>query len=113
MKEATIQREILIDIGSRPTCRLFRNSTGFDHQKKIHYGLSRKGSSDLIGFRSKIIRQEDVGKIVAQFVAIEVKSSTGTATKEQRDFIKTVHGLGGRAGIARSVEEAKEIVGII
>jgi len=109
--EAKIQREILIDIGGRPTCRMFRNPAGFDKEKKVYYGLSRRGSSDLIGLKSRIVQQEDVGKKVAQFVAIEVKSMRGAVRPEQKDFIQMVRDLGGRAGVARSIEEARGIVG--
>jgi len=108
--ESRIQREILIDIGGRPTCRMFRNPAGFDKEKKIYYGLARRGSSDLIGLKSRMVQQEDVGKIVAQFVAIEVKSAKGAVRPEQKDFIAMVRKLGGRAGIARSVKEARRIV---
>lgn len=41
---------------------------------------------------------------------IEVKTPTGTATPEQLNFIRRMRELGHRAGIARSVEEAMEIV---
>ena len=108
--EAKIQREILIDIGGRPTCRMFRNPAGFDKEKKVYYGLSRKGSSDLIGLKSRIVQQEDVGKLVAQFVAIECKSAKGAVRPEQKSFIAMVKKLGGRAGIARSVKEARGVV---
>jgi len=108
--ESKIQREILIDIGSRSTCRMFRNPAGFDREKKVYYGLSRRDSSDLIGLKSRIIQEEDVGKIVAQFVAIEVKTARGAIRPEQRDFIAMVRKLGGRAGVARSIEEARGIV---
>ena len=41
---------------------------------------------------------------------IEVKSRTGRVSTEQARFIEVVRGMGYRAGVARSVEEAVRIV---
>lgn len=57
-------------------------------------------SSDLIGI------QADTGR----FFAIEVKTATGRASKEQINFINHVKKMGGIAGIARSEEEALELL---
>lgn len=69
--------------------------------RPLHAGLC-VGSSDLIGYR-----QVDG---VAQFVALEVKSATGRATKEQGQFIDHIQAAGGLAGIARSVDDAAAIL---
>jgi hypothetical protein len=61
------------------------------------------GSSDLVGWRTT-----ESG--VAQFVAVEVKSKTKGASSEQQRFIEAVQGAGGCAGIARSVEDARELL---
>jgi len=110
--EKHIQRDIFLAIGSKPTCRIFRNNIGFDHDKKVHYGL-HKGSSDLIGLKSLIISPEDVGKRLAVFVAIEVKRPDEKPTEDQKNFINMVRWLGGFAGIATSVEDAERIVNIM
>ena len=92
-------------------CRLFRNNTGAIKDAEgrlVRFGLC-KGSSDLIGFRPTVITPEMVGKTVAVFTAIEVKTPTGKPTPEQVHFIKRVKELGGIAGIARSVEDALAI----
>ncbi len=68
------------------------------------------GSSDLIGWTTKIITPEMVGKKVAIFTALEIKTPTGKATKEQINFIIQVLDNGGIAGIARSGEDAVNIV---
>jgi len=57
------------------------------------------GMADLIGMTTNGI-----------FFAIEVKSATGKATKEQLEFLKYVDESGGIAGIARSVEDAEMII---
>ena len=69
--------------------------------RPLHAGLC-VGSSDLIGYR-----QVDG---VAQFVALEVKSATGRATKEQSQFLEHIQAAGGLAGIARSVDDAAAIL---
>ena len=69
--------------------------------RPLHAGLC-VGSSDLIGYR-----QVDG---LAQFVALEVKSPTGRATKEQSQFLEHIQVAGGLAGIARSVDDAAAIL---
>lgn len=58
-----------------------------------------KGHPDLYGFRPD-------GKVFY----IEVKNAKGRARPEQKQFIKTVKARGALAGIARSVEDALDIV---
>jgi ribosomal protein L27 len=70
--------------------------------RPLHAGLC-VGSSDLIGYR-----QVDG---VAQFVALEVKSATGRATKEQSQFLEHITAAGGCAGVVRSIEDADLVLG--
>lgn len=128
MSEHVTQQQILLAHGSG-SVRLWRNNvgTGWAGQatkvtpgnlravsqairpgdvvirqgRPLHAGLC-VGSSDLIGYR-----QVDG---VAQFVALEVKSATGRATKEQGQFIDHIQAAGGLAGIARSVDDAAAIL---
>ena len=61
----------------------------------------RKGVSDILGiYRGK-------------FLAIEVKSGRGRATKEQSDFLREVHDHGGYGFIVRSIDGAKQALEII
>ena len=129
MSEQITQQRILLACGSGAT-RLWRNNvgTGWAGQatkvtsgnrqaiaqalrpgdvvirqgRPLHAGLC-VGSSDLIGYR-----QVDG---VAQFVAFEVKSPTGRATKEQTQFLDHITRAGGCAGIVRSVEDAQTMLG--
>jgi hypothetical protein len=73
--------------------------------RPLHAGLC-VGSSDLIGYRSLLAGPEHVGQRIAQFAAVEVKSATGRPSAEQRQFINHITEAGGRAGIARSVDDA-------
>ena len=75
----------------------------------VTFGLA-PGSSDLIGWKTHKISIEDVGKEIAQFVAIEVKDK-GKATEQQTKFINTVKGAGGIAGVAKSITDALALLG--
>ena len=111
MSEQHIQQEIRLALGRGPA-RLWRNNTGtlLDRQgRPVQFGLC-KGSSDLIGLRTITIGPEHVGQTMAVFAAVEVKALKGRTTPEQQAFIDTVQGMGGLAGIARSVDDAAAIL---
>ena len=57
------------------------------------------GFSDLFGFRKD-----------GQIFFIEVKNETGRVRPEQKQFLETMRSFGALAGVARSPEEALEIV---
>ena len=84
---------------------LFRNNTGvfltLDGKRKVQAGLG-KGTSDMIGWRSVIITESDVGRKVAVFTAIEAKTPDGVLSDEQRHFIHMVRLAGGFAFVVRS-----------
>lgn len=112
MSETTILRAVHLAVGSRPDVRLFRNNVGVATHadgSRVVYGLC-PGSSDLIGWRIVTVTPEMVGKPLAQFVALEVKTPTGRVTPEQRTFITAVTKSGGLGVVVRSAEDAiKEI----
>lgn len=96
MTEADIMREIQVAVSGLGH-RVLRNNVGAlkdANGRWVQFGLC-KGSSDLIGWTS-----------AGRFLAIEVKSSTGRATKEQIAFIEAVRASGGVAFVARSADEA-------
>ena len=123
MKELNIQKNIMLAVSKYS--RMFRNNVGtgwvgevsatkdggkyIKDARPLKAGLCT-GSSDLIGWTTKIITPEMVGKKVAIFTALEIKTPTGKATKEQINFIIQVLDNGGIAGIARSGEDAVNIV---
>ena len=111
LSEQNIQQRIRLACSRGPT-RLWRNNTGKlrdDSGRLVTFGLC-PGSSDLIGYRSVTITPEMVGQTVAVFAAVEVKAPRGRPTAEQTAFLDHVSAAGGLAGIARSVEEAEEIL---
>jgi hypothetical protein len=64
--------------------------------------LANEGVSDLLGWT--------MANDIAVFTAIECKFGRAKPTPAQQSFIDTVRRMGGRAGIARSVEEAGRII---
>lgn len=74
--------------------------------RPIHAGLC-PGSSDTIGWTTKIITPEMVGQKIAQFTACEFKDKGGV-TGEQVLFISAVTNAGGKAFVARSIEDVVE-----
>lgn len=111
--ELAIQQAIRVRYG-RGDVRLWRNNTGvlFDRAgRPVRFGLCN-GSSDLIGLRSIVIGPEHVGKRLAVFAAVEVKTASGRATDEQKAFLSVVNDLGGLAGVARCEDDAGEILGV-
>lgn len=111
MLETDILRRIQALLG-RGAVRLFRNNCGalFDRTgAMVRYGLGT-GTSDLIGYKSITVTPEMVGKKIAIFVAVEVKSERGRVRPEQEQFIHVVRQAGGIAGIARSETDAANLL---
>ena len=111
--EQTIQQHIRLAC-SIGTCRLFRNNTGTLRDingRPVTFGLC-KGSADLIGWTTRTITTEMVGHQVAVFTSIEVKSAAGRIRPEQQQWLNAVQAAGGIAGVARSVEDAMDLLSI-
>lgn len=93
---------------SRGAVRLFRNNVGVlltEDGRKVRVGLCN-GSSDLIGWQTRVIG----GQRVAVFTAIEVKRPGGQVTDEQQRFLQAVADAGGIAGVAHSEQEARQLL---
>lgn len=100
MKESDIQRLIMLAL-SEAGCLIFRNNVGVLKNAAgipIRFGLAI-GSSDLIGIAPG-----------GRFLAVEIKTPTGKATPEQIRFIEAVRARGGIAGIARSPQDALDLL---
>jgi len=115
LEETNIANEIRIEMAKKGAS-LFKNVRGLfytrDKKRLVLAGLLADGASDLIGFRRVIVTPEMVGKTVAVFVAIEVKTLNPKryASQQQKDFIAAVIESGGLAGVARSPEAALNIL---
>jgi len=113
-QETAIQRRIMISL-SEAGCTIWRNETSgawvgkvihqagdqvtLTNARMIRFGLA-VGSSDIIGIAPD-----------GRFLAVEVKTPKGRATKEQLTFIEAVRNAGGIAGIASSPQEALGLIG--
>jgi hypothetical protein len=98
---------------------LFRQQVGTfralysDHLVKV--GIP--GMADITGLTSRIITPDMLGQRVGVYVAIECKAAGSKDYDTSKDrrikqaaFRETVARLGGIAGVARSVEEARGIL---
>lgn len=132
VKETNIQNKIRNEV-SNGDVRVFRNNVGqawsgkAEHVKyprkefvnagdvilrnarPVKYGLLN-GSSDLIGFKKTLITDDMVGKEIAVFVSIEVKTPSGKVSEDQKDWLEFIEYFGGIAGVATNTEEALEVL---
>ena len=99
MTEGHIQDEIRLALSDERDLVLWRNNVGIADQRgaRVRYGLA-VGSADLIGCLN------------GRFVALEVKTSTGRATPEQRLWLDLVRRHGGFAAIVRSTDDARAAI---
>jgi hypothetical protein len=123
MSEREIQNEIQKQL-SRNETRLLRVNAGYAYQGRIieqtpnrlilspwyPIKLASEGVSDLLGWTTINGSIGSYACDVAIFTAVEVKGPRTRITSEQLAFIDTVRRAGGRAGVARSVEEARIII---
>lgn len=112
--ETNIQQRIRLALGTDPNVRLFRNQVGQLPDPRtgrpVQFGLA-KGSADLVGWKTVTITQDMVGKQIAQFVSLEVKTTTGRLTPQQEVWASCVQKAGGLTAVCRSPEEAKRFLG--
>lgn len=119
-KETIFQREVLLE-ASKQGFTLFRNNVGkayvggkvvnrdnglivLQGAQLMPYGLC-VGSSDLIGYRTVTITPEMVGQTIAQFVAFELKTEQGRASKEQKTFVNNARKAGALALFLRDLKQ--------
>ena len=122
MNEHNIQNSIRLAIADHGT--FFRANAGqawtgqtidhtgstitLKHPRRFH-GLPA-GFSDVFGITPVIVGPEHLGQMMGVFCAIEIKSAKGKTSALQNNFIKQVKMNGGRAGIARTDNEAIKII---
>lgn len=104
MSERDLQHEVRLALGRLPWAVLFRNNCGVAEHwngrnaQRVVYGLA-PGSADLVGIVTML---DGTGR----FVALELKSSSGRTTPEQRQWLALVNRMGGYGVVVHSVEEA-------
>ncbi|MEW4150760.1 VRR-NUC domain-containing protein [Bacillus thuringiensis] len=100
MKEIDVQNSIRLAL--HPHAIVFRANVGTFRTtdgRMVSTGLP-KGFSDLFGFR----------KSDGKMFFLEVKNETGRLRVDQKHFIEMMRKNGAIAGVARSAEEAIELV---
>ena len=113
MSEAELQQQIRLL--SKGNVRLFRFQCGhFELADGRRITVGVPGMSDLQGWKSVLVTQDMVGKRVAIYTALEIKTP-GHRTKKDRlekqlAFIETVKSHGGIAAMVDSVDKAKELL---
>lgn len=104
---------ILRRVWKAAACRgwtLFRNNIGLAYYpdgSRVQYGLC-PGSADLVGWRTVRITEDMVGKDIAQFVGVEVKTPTGRLRKEQRNWLDRAKEAGALIIVARGEGDLDE-----
>lgn len=123
MAESELYGQIMRAL-SRGEVRLFRQQAGVFWNGKIVEKTATRlvllnpravrigvpGICDLGGLVSRVITPDDIGRRVAIYVGIEGKTGRGRNTPDQENFQLMVRGLGGRAGVARNIEDAARIL---
>jgi hypothetical protein len=104
-------KEIMLDAG--PSKRLFRVNSGMAWAGKIigheknkiailnprpFWGMP-EGTPDIIGWESVTITPEMVGRKIAVFTAVEIKTCGTATTPEQNNFINQLKSMGGKGEI--------------
>ena len=110
-KESEIEAQVVLE-APKHACVLWKNARGYDKEAKQRYGVGTNGASDLIGLKVVTITPDMVGREIAVFTAVEIKTPNGRVKPEQEMFIRAVLNKGGFAGVARSAEDLKNIFNI-
>jgi hypothetical protein len=122
---AALEAAIRLALGADPDTRIFRNNVGKGWQGRLErrtpfsvtlssprligFGLA-EGSGDFIAVRRVVVTPEMVGQTIGVFGSIEVKSGSGRTDPAQRAWLRTMRAFGARAGVARSVDDARAIL---
>ncbi|MDO5116382.1 MAG: VRR-NUC domain-containing protein [Synergistaceae bacterium] len=126
MNEHEIQNLIRLRLGQFPEVRIFRANVGqgwsgeaviklpggdvrITRPRPLNTGLP-EGWPDLFGFRLLTVTHDMAGLTLPVFAAIEVKGPRGALRDSQRRVLEELSRCGCFSGIARSPEEALEIL---
>ncbi len=103
--------------------RLYRNNSGGTHvaykdksgaikRRFVRYGVgpTEGGGGDLIGWTTVTVTPDMVGQKVAVFTSVEIKAGRDRESDAQKKWRSWVLQGGGCAGVARSVDDAVEIM---
>ncbi len=94
MSESEIQRAIHTYLDTLPSLYFWRNNTGVGKAHGFRVKFGQVGSGDFLGILPD-----------GRFLSIEVKSKTGSQSREQRTFQERIEASKGVYILARSVED--------
>jgi hypothetical protein len=101
MSELDIETQILDWLASLGIGFFWKNTSGGFHDgKRWRQHQSKfaiRGTSDILGL------------VNGRFIALEVKTTTGVVSSEQKAFIQKVRECGGFAAVVRSVRQTEEL----
>ncbi len=87
MNESEIQKQVRLEFSKLRRGFLLRYNVGnFLTPDGRYVKIGEPGVSDLVGCVQHTIRQEDVGKTVALFLAVELKQAKGRSSDKQDAF---------------------------
>lgn len=124
MKESAVTSHIRLK-AAQSGDHLWRNNSGAfydDYGRFVRYGLGsftpeqHCASSDFIGIHPTLITPDMVGKVVGQFLAVEMKptgwhyNGNDEHLRAQQNFINIVKQAGGLAGFATCPEDYERII---
>ncbi len=127
MKESAVTSHIRLKAAQNGDY-LWRNNSGafYDQTGRfVRYGLGsftptdNCASSDFIGIHQTLITPEMVGRVIGQFLAVEMKPTDWRFNKndkhllQQKNFIDIVKQAGGLAGFATCLEDYERIIGTL
>lgn len=98
MTESQLQDAIRLELGRDPDLVLWRNNVGMAWMRNgapVRFGVGGSGAADLVGLYR------------GRFVALEIKTSVGRLSPEQKTFRQLVERKGGIYVVLRSVDEAR------
>lgn len=93
--------------GGIPVGRTPEGHTILKNARIVNVGFA--GLSDTLGGSPMTITADDVGKTVMILTAVEVKAGDDRLRPGQPEFLAAITKMGGRAGVARSPEDAVRI----
>ena len=135
--ESTFRKQVFKKYGAHPDFRLFPNVSASlragefsyrasDHIKKLlrpgdvvlHGGRRMtvglaEGSADLIGIKRVPVISLPRDGFVGVFTSIELKTPNVTTEEPQTNWLSMVRRLGGRACVARTLDEVVVVLGVV
>jgi hypothetical protein len=80
-----------------------------ENPRWIKFGLT-EGSADRIGWKTITVTADMVGRKIAQFLSLEVKTAKGVAREKQVKWHNAVYDAGGLSGFVRCKDDVGRVI---